>query len=230
MNPIPLTPYQLDLIERPVQTSLFLEGPAGSGKTTVGVGRMLALLHEGIPANEILLLVPQRDSGRAVPGRAANDAPGRWRAGLNAYGGWFGPANGGSFLAANCRRSRVCSPDLPPSFLTLETALYYMAYLVRPLLEEGLFDSVTIDRNRLFSQIIDNLNKSAIIGFPYTEIGERLKSAWLEDTAQSHVYEDAQRSASLFRDYAWKIICWISRSRSKFSTSTYGLRCFAVNI
>ena len=28
-----------------------------------------------------------------------------------------------------------------------------------------------------------------------------LKAGWLEDTAQAHVYEDAQRCASLFREY-----------------------------
>ena len=162
---------------------------------------MLALLHEGIPANEILLLVPQRTL--AEPYLAALQTT------RLAAGGQVSMLTVGGlarrmvdlFWPLIAEEAGFARPDLPPSFLTLETALYYMAYLVRPLLEEGLFDSVTIDRNRLFSQIIDNLNKSAIIGFPYTEIGERLKSAWLEDTAQSHVYEDAQRSASLFRDY-----------------------------
>ncbi len=58
------------------------------------------------------------------------------------------------------------SPDRPPVFLTLETAQYYMAHLVRPLLDEQrLFDSVTLERNRLFSQILDNLNKAALVGF-----------------------------------------------------------------
>ena len=31
-------------------------------------------------------------------------------------------------------------PEQPPAFLTLETAQYYMAHLVRPLLEEGYFE------------------------------------------------------------------------------------------
>ena len=59
-------------------------------------------------------------------------------------------------------------------FLTLETAQYYMAHLVRPLLEQGYFESVTIDRNRLYSQILDNLNKAAVVGFPHTKIGEMM--------------------------------------------------------
>jgi hypothetical protein len=77
-----------------------------------------------------------------------------------------------------------------------------MAYLVRPLIdEENLFDSVTIDRNRLYSQIIDNLNKAAVVGFPHTEIGSRLKTAWGGDPGQARIYEDAQACALSFREY-----------------------------
>jgi hypothetical protein len=92
-------------------------------------------------------------------------------------------------------------PDQPPVFLTLETAQYYMAHIVRPLLDEGYFESVTIDRNRLYSQIIDNLNKSAVIDFPVDEIGSRLDSAWFGDPGQRRVYADAQDCALRFRQY-----------------------------
>jgi hypothetical protein len=69
------------------------------------------------------------------------------------------------------------------------------------MLDQGLFDSVTIDRNRLYSQVLDNLNKAAVVGFPHTEIGERLKSAWGGEPVQLRIYEDAQACASRFRDY-----------------------------
>jgi hypothetical protein len=76
-----------------------------------------------------------------------------------------------------------------------------MAYLVRPLLDEGYFESVTIDRNRLYSQILDNLNKAAVIGFPHTDIGSRLDSSYFGDPAQRRVYQDAQECANRFRQY-----------------------------
>jgi hypothetical protein len=94
-------------------------------------------------------------------------------------------------------------PDRPPVFLNLETAQYYMANIVRPLLDEGYFESVTIDRNRLYSQILDNLNKSAVIGFPVDEISSRLDSAWFGDPTQRRVYGDAQESALRFRQYCY---------------------------
>ena len=53
-----LTEQQRDLIARPGR--LFLEGGAGTGKTTVAVQRLLHLLQSGVDADEILVLVPQR--------------------------------------------------------------------------------------------------------------------------------------------------------------------------
>jgi len=76
-----------------------------------------------------------------------------------------------------------------------------MAYLVRPLLEQGYFQSLTIDRNRLYSQILDNLNKAAVVGFPHTEIGARMDAAWFGDPVQRRIYQDAQECANLFRAY-----------------------------
>ena len=97
------------------------------------------------------------------------------------------------------RQAGFAHPEKPPAFLTLETAQYYMAHLVRPLLSEGLFESVSIDRNRLYSQVLDNLNKAALTGFPHTQIAERLSGAWSGETSQLRVFADAQRCASLFR-------------------------------
>jgi hypothetical protein len=93
------------------------------------------------------------------------------------------------------------NPEQPPIFLSLETSQYYMAHIVRPLLEQGYFESVTIDRNRLYSQILDNLNKAALVGFPHTQIAERLDSAYFGDPAQRRVYADAQDCANRFRAY-----------------------------
>jgi hypothetical protein len=92
-------------------------------------------------------------------------------------------------------------PDHPPTFLNLETAQYFMARVVEPLIDQGFFDSVTIDRNRLFSQVVDNLNKAAVVGFPHTELVSRLQGAWIGEASQAHLYADAQEAASRFREY-----------------------------
>lgn len=202
MNSVPLTPNQIELIEQPAASRIFLEGQAGSGKTTTGAARAARLLREGVSACEMLILVPQRTLAEPYQEllRAPDLGPGG-EVSIMTVGG-LARRMVNLFWPLVAREAGFARPELPPSFLTLETALYYMAHLLRPKIEaEGLFDSVTIDRNRIYSQIIDNLNKSAMVGFPYTEIGERLKSAWLEDTAQAHVYNDAQMCAGLFREY-----------------------------
>lgn len=193
---------QRRIIESPLDSRLFVSGKAGAGKTTAGVERIRYLLAQGIPADSILLLTPQRTLQE--PYLDLLESPER------AAGGEVTPATVGGLARRMCDLFWLLAaqdagfkyPELPPVFLTLETAQYYMAHLVRPLIEEkGYFDSVTINRNRLYSQIIDSLNKAAIVGFPHTEIGARLDSAWFGDPAQRRVYADAQECATLFRQY-----------------------------
>jgi len=197
-----LTQKQILIIESPLGKKLFLTGRAGAGKTTVGVERMRYLLSQNVSADSILMLTPQRtlqepylDILYSPERRAGGEVTSATMGGLaRRMCELFWP------IAAEAAGFK--NPHLPPIFLTLETAQYYMAYLVRPLLDEkGYFESLTINRNRLYSQIIDNLNKAAIVGFPYTEIGSRLDSAWFGDPAQRRVYADAQECASLFRQY-----------------------------
>jgi hypothetical protein len=196
-----LTPDQLAIIESPLDAHIFLEGLAGCGKTTVGVERLLHLMREGIPGSSILLMVPQRTL--AQPYYQALNTPGVVAGGVVDVVTLGGLARRmvDLFWPLVAGKAGFAHPERTPSFLTLETAQYYMAHLVHPLLLQGYFDSVVLDRNRLYSQILDNLNKAALVGFPHTEIGERLKSAWAGDPGQVRIYEDAQSCANLFRDY-----------------------------
>lgn len=196
-----LTPIQNEIIQNPAIGKVFLEGPAGCGKTTVGKERLLFMMEQGIPGSSILLLVPQRTL--AAPYYQSLNTPGVVAGGMVSIltVGGLAQRMVDLFWPLVVQDAGFSGIDQPPIFLTLETAQYYMAHLVRPLLDEGYFDTLTIDRNRLYSQILDNLNKVALVGFPYTEIGERLKSAWVGEPGQTRVYEDAQYCASLFRDY-----------------------------
>lgn len=198
---IELADNQLALIKRPIETKIFLEGPASAGKTTAGVGRLLHLLTSGVPADSILVIVPQRTL--ATPYYEALRLP------QLAAGGQVTILTVGGlaqrmvdlFWPLIAEEAGFGQPDRPPTFLTLETAQYYMARLVGPLLDQSYFETVTIDRNRLYSQILDNLNKSAVVGFPYTQIGERLKAAWGGERSQKRIYDEAQTCATRFRQY-----------------------------
>jgi hypothetical protein len=196
-----LTDAQNKIVRKGLDRKLFLFGPAGTGKTCVGVERLRFLLAQGIPADSILMLTPQRTLQE--PYLEILYSPER------GPGGDVSPATIGGlarrivdlFWPLAVEAAGFAQPDRPPVFLTLETAQYYMAHLVRPLLDEGYFASLTIDRNRLYSQILDNMNKAAAVGFPHTEIGTRLDAAWLGDPSQRRVYADAQECANRFRAY-----------------------------
>ncbi|MDO8754790.1 MAG: UvrD-helicase domain-containing protein [Anaerolineales bacterium] len=199
---INLSLLQRQIIESPLDIKLFVSGAAGTGKTTAGVERMRYLLAQGVAADSILMLTPQRtlqepylELLHSPERRAGGEVTAATIGGLSKrMCDLFWP------IAAEAAGFKI--PELPPIFLTLETAQYYMAHLVRPLLDEkGYFQSLTINRNRLYSQILDNLNKAAVVGFPYTEIGLRLDSAWFGDPAQRRIYADAQECATLFREY-----------------------------
>jgi len=196
-----LADHQRALIERPIENRIFLEGPAGTGKTTAGVGRLLHLLDSRVRARAILVLVPQRTL--ATPYYEALRCP-TVRAGgqvtISTVGGLAQQAVD-LFWPLIAEEAGFGQPDQPPTFLTLETAQYYMARLVRPLLDQGYFETVTINRNRLYSQIIDNLNKAAVVGFPHTQIGQRLKAAWGGELSQRRIYDEAQACAIRFRKY-----------------------------
>lgn len=196
-----LTREQIAVIEAPIDAKILLFGPAGSGKTTTGVERMRALLNAGVPGESILMLTPQRTLQE--PYLELLHSPGR------GVGGEVTPATMGGLARRMCElfwplaaeAAGFARPDQPPIFLTLETAQYYMAYIVRPLLEQGYFESVTIDRNRLYSQIIDNLNKAALVGFAHTDIGVLLDSTTQGDASQRRIYANAQDCANRFRAF-----------------------------
>ena len=193
--------HQRALIERPIESKIFLEGPAGVGKTTVGVGRLLHLLDSGVLAQSVLVIVPQRTL--ATPYYEALRRPELAAGGqvtILTVGG-LAQRMVDLFWPLIAEEAGFGQPDRPPTFLTLETAQYYMAHLVSPLLDQGYFETVTIDRNRLYSQILDNLNKAAVVGFPYTQIGERLKAAWGGESSQKRIYDEAQACAIRFREY-----------------------------
>lgn len=198
---VSLTPAQIGLVTLPADAHIFLEGPAGCGKTTAGVERLLHLMAGGVPGNQILLLLPQRALG--APYYTALQHPGLVAGGMVSVLTASGLAQRmiDLFWPLVVEPAGFSRLDRLPVFLTLETAQYYVAHLVQPLLDEGLFESVAMDRNRLYSQVLDSLNKSAVVGFSHMQIGERLKSAWVGEPGQLRIYDDVQTCANLFRSY-----------------------------
>jgi hypothetical protein len=180
--------------------TLFLHGPAGSGKTTVAGQCMLQLLREA-PDEPILVLTPQRTL--ALPYRKLLEQA----AGQKTSTVHFATMNSiarrtvALFWPLFSEQADFHFPYRPPQFLTLETAQFYLGKIIDSMLDRGAFSSVSIPRHRLYSQVLDNLNKSAVVGFPYTEIGAKLSAAWVGESSQLNVYADLQVAVNAFRSF-----------------------------
>jgi superfamily I DNA/RNA helicase len=200
-----LSSKQIEIIEAHSDMSVFLHGPAGSGKTTAGIERLNYLVENGVEGREILLLFPQRNLGARYQKYIKQPSfPGSSLPVTATYSG-LAKRLISLFWPTIVQIIPEFSSNKQPTFLTLESSLYFLARIVDPLIsEEGFFSTVTIQRNRLYSQILDNLNKSAIHAFPHTEIAQRLISAWIGDPTQELIYEQAQVAANNFRKYCYQ--------------------------
>ncbi len=196
-----LSARQQAVVQKPIQSRLFLHGPAGTGKTSAAVARVDYLLRQGVPGSQVMIFVPQKNLALpytrmlnhpdAVQGPAVTvqTVGGLARRMVDLYWPWIAEEAG------------FANPAMPPGFLNIETAQYHLAGLVEPLLREGFFEGVVLDRNRLYSQVLDNLNKAAFVGFPISEISQRLHSAWIEQDKPRRIYQDLQSCVDLFRKY-----------------------------
>ena len=201
-NPIQLTDDQSICINQALNKKTWLKGIAGAGKTTTAVKRLGHLLTQGVPAESILVYVPQRTLAQPYLQAMRRDKRHR--------GGQVPIRTIGSltlqivdiFWLLISKEADFKYPNDPPNFLSLELVQYFMTRAIERLVSErDYFNSVRIDRARLYSQIADNMNKAALVGFPLQEIAERLKSALGGGVEQAHIYDDAQSCAMAFRQY-----------------------------
>ena len=160
------------------RTKLSLTGPFGSGKTTLAIERIRWLLHqERIRGDDILVIVPQRtlaqpyydalrgpDMPPGPPVRVTTFAS-LARNAIELY--WPLIADNADFA----------DPSKEPTFLNLETSQYYMARFVDAAIAQAAFDGVRIERGRVISQILDNMNKAALQGIEIGDAYQRLELA-----------------------------------------------------
>lgn len=156
----------------------FLSGPFGAGKTTAALAHLQRLLRqERVRGDDILVLLPQRSLAAPYHAalHAANLPPGPTvrvttfaslaQQAVELYWPLLAPTAG------------FADPSREPTFLTLETSQYHMAPLVDAADEEGAFDGVRVERARVVSQVLDNLNKAALQGLSIDDAYARLELA-----------------------------------------------------
>ncbi len=194
----------IPIVESPMDHNhtCFIEGPAGSGKSAALLGRLRHLLDSGVPGYSILVLLPDPAS-RARYGEEIA------RMELGPYGS----VELHTYYSLACRLVRLfwplvaveagfAAPQRPPVFLNYETAQYLMSQLIVPQLAQGYFEGLAMRPQRILSQLLDNLNKAAVNGYPIGEIEGRLRAAWTGEETRLRYYTQAQECIELFRGHA----------------------------
>ncbi len=202
MLPETLSPQQQALVEAPTGggETCFLSGPAGAGKSTALVARLAYLLRQGVPAYSILVLLPDRPAVERLR-RALQGIP------LGPYGDlsihtYYSLAQRmvALFWPLVARPAGFEHPERPPVFLPYDLAQYFLGEVIRPLLDQGYFEGLHLHPQRLLSQLLDNLNKAALNGYPLAEVAVRLSSAWSGPPERLLLYQQAQECCERFRE------------------------------
>ena len=179
----------------------FVRGMAGTGKTQAAVERLRRLLFAGVAGHTVSIWTPQPLLAQPyLSALRAPDMPSSSDVQILTFGG-LSRRMTGLFWPMVAQQAGF-RPDVQPTFLDSEAAQWAMAKVVEPLMSNpGFFETVRLPRSRIYGQILDNMNKSALVGFNLAEIGSRLSAAWVGDKGQLRMYDDVQTAASTFRKY-----------------------------
>jgi len=179
----------------------FLEGPAGAGKSEALLSRLHQLLRSGVAGYSILMILPDRAS--ALRYREAIS-----RLDLGPYGTvdlqtYYGLANRlvRMFWPLVAAQAGFSEPQKPPVLLNYETAQYAMGQVIAPLLAQGYFEGLAMRPQRVLSQLLDDLNKAAVNGYPLAQVQERLAKSGGGEEGRLRYYDQVQECVERFRTH-----------------------------
>jgi len=183
--------------------TLFLSGPFGAGKTTAAIERVLWLLRqERVRGDQILVLVPQLTLGQPYQeALRSSDVPAGALVQVTTVAS-LSRSSVALYWPLAARAAGFVEPRREPTFLNLETTQYHMAGLVERAAQHGEFDAIRLQRSRIVSQVLDNLNKAALHGFTLEEAYGRLESTvppGEKMVARLNVLRTARRISQEFR-------------------------------
>ncbi len=179
----------------------YLVGPPGAGKTSRLIDRLVSLLEQNVRPDRILVLAPQQSQARL------------FRAALARVQGAYRPRGEPDIHTIYSLARQHVSLFFPllapvagfanltqePMVINVEAVQYIVDRLVQPRLAD--FADLRLPRPHLVRQIIDNMNKAAVCGFPLNQIAERLGAAWTGDSQRLVSYRRAQEVALDFRRF-----------------------------
>lgn len=192
---LPFTEAQLSLIHLPPDAKAFLSGKSGSGKTSAGVARVRYLLDHAEAWPQVLVFTPNRASAKPYTELISHDG---LRAQSLSYNSFI-QRSLELFWPLISEAAGFSFPNLPPQFLTIETAQILMAHLIDPKMQSGYFSALSIPASRIYNQVMISLHKCASAEIPYETYATRMKSSWSGDSSLLPIFDQAQECGELFR-------------------------------
>lgn len=186
---------------RAITTSgrVLLMGQAGTGKTSALQQRLLYLLEQGEPAYTILVLVAEpnhRDYFRQMAQQEGLAALADLK--VNNYVG-LAREFVELFWPLVARPAGFATAHRPPTWLSYDLAQLLMWEVVTPMLEAGHFANLRLRPQQIVSQLLDNLNRSALNGYGIAEGIKRQIESWAGDAEHIRHLRDALQAAEKFR-------------------------------
>ena len=177
----------------------YLVGPAGAGKTQRLTERLVELINAGTRPDRILVIVPQRAQAeryRAALARVKGNTRGEPQ--ITTFTGLV-QQHVSLFFPLMAGLAGFEQPGREPIFLNIESTQYFLNRVVEP--RKADFDELKLSRPRLLGQILDSMTKAAIVGFPLSELAQRLGRAWAGAPDRLKCYAAMQEAALAFRAY-----------------------------
>ncbi len=180
-------------------TVSFWTGTAGTGKTTALKQKLVDLLEAGEPAYTILVLVAE-PAHRETFFAAARASQLGTVADLkvNNYIG-LGREFVRLFWPLVARKAGFATAVRPPTYLGYDLAQLLMWEIVTPMLEQGHFADLRLRPQQIVSQLLDNLNRSALNNLTITAGIERQINSWVGEVEHIRHLRDAGQAANTFR-------------------------------
>ena len=174
-----------------------ITAPFGGRATEFVCARVQHLIKSGVSPYSVLVLVGNRGRRRSCLRELNRLGLLAGPAGAVEIQTYYGLANRtvGLFwpkLAPAAGFSRSAGERLPVK-LTFETVQYLMSQLIAPLLDRGYFEGLPVRRQRVLSQLLDNLNKAAVNGYPMEEVAKRLQEAWAGEAGHRVYFQQGPR-------------------------------------
>lgn len=180
--------------------TVFLIGPAGTGKSTVLRQRLLQLLQEE-PAYTILVLVAEEEEGEQFPEFLHEQHVGPYADLKIATYGRLAREMVSLFWPLVARPAGFDRPFQPPSFLSYDLAQLLMWRIVQPMREAGAFADLPLRAQQIVSQVLDTLNRAALNRLTLAEAQARQRQTWAGEREEARHLQEAAHAARQFREH-----------------------------